>query len=81
MVWGQVFQLDDGVCALERSCRVVWASMSLGDVELLPWSDFPPDKLYLLPMMGISGNWLGELDGALRQAVEDSSRALGTEAA
>ena len=66
MFWGPVFQLADGVCTLERSCRVVWASTSLGDVELLPWSDSPPDELYLLPRMGISGDWLWEIDGALR---------------
>jgi hypothetical protein len=80
MVWGQMHQLANGVHTLECRFKDAWEATGLGEVELPRQGELPPGELYLLPSKVILGDLLAGLDGVLRRAVEDSSRALDTEA-
>ena len=73
-------QLADGVRTLECRFKDAWEATGLGEVELPRQGELPPGELYLLPRKAILGDLLAGLDGVLRRAVEDSSRALDTEA-
>ena len=59
MAQGQFHQLAEGMRALERCFREFWELTGLGEVELPPRCDCPPDELYLLTRMEILGDRLG----------------------